>query len=1608
MSNYSTIPSTGVFGNTWGSRFNLTQGPSGLISAAGWTVGNEGFIQQTFLGASIRNFNVTAGFGDTSSNLSVQLVDDEYNISDGLEFGQGDDPYHNGQKDSFIPPGVGTPVFFKFGKTFASIGEAWIKTYDDLYGYNSFKEEFTYEITSSGKFPTEFPENTYVDLENPNPKSGKISNLNTMQLNFVDETALYENERGKNHFVFGGILQSYTQNQGPEGNPVYTVQVVDPREILSNCSVILKNYAGSVYGNKNYFNVYGFLEYDPSDSLKAEFNQLSIPGYIIGGTESIKNWNGTGYTPFFDVNGDPIVKTNNLLEKIVDYATGDTFYYGNDMYRFNPILAYSPLNYPEFFPITGQGMSRICDQGIPWYRVRQALNALFNYGGDLPAEYVDKGFGGPINFRGYNYVVDFTGIPLEKIPQMYFLDFEKIDLLSLIQELCDIISHDFIVSLLPIIDHPACKTLFDYNNYWSIKNPSQIITGIIRVDTIDKSIPPTPGSIQSYLNDLENKGIKVENKDVGYELSNDTTDNMVVGAQEIEMYYFTNNKDRDNLQLRKAKEGLKNAFEELQADQWKLETSLKQQILPFYGFLGKDVVTIPRGFGSYQQIMLDTSGLNAYGVGNYYIATELELRAAAISYENWSRFLTEYNELYMEEVGEDATFFRSLAARVPANDDVWKNSEFASLFNANKIFDGSREFAVTVPRCVYISDKNYVDEDGYPASPCAPPYGYPLYYKRAQKIGIPEAGIVGFQNALTECASNFGRFKDIASKRDELVKMQTMVKNEEAKLRIQLSQLQPNTFAYKHISNKITTAMTKASELNNKLSLALSAQENATYIKDVLSANSRFVKSLNRLAAQSMRNARKVYNFLKQVADKHLGRTFLVKIPKGCNTNYSSDISISAEGINVNNIVTGPYGFKPQPIFNDIGYFNQLENFISSFSQNQSAINSVFTYYIDYTQSQYTYGALKNNFNPITDKWEFNYNPEPQGGFFNYSLFDRNLSLSPNTAIELANTKLPFAQQQLLAPMDLTNFVDEGRIKCYVRYDHSELLDLSSVGSDNFTQQLITSYGYIPDIMEELNNIDDNKFAFQDKITANQDNINPPSVAFVKCDIDPQFYMIPKFGPKKTPVYGRTYEFSANYAPIKMIEVKNQQGCKEIKPAQPYAYPIFTVGRKKDGGFDGTEVVINDFNMYYSRDLNANIISTEKYSLNSDHVYAIITVPNRIMPTYNQRYLDGPAQAMNGASIKHILTMDVVRGMPGFDSPAPITRKKNTTINCDLFTFDQLNEARLAQKTVTDKIGFANPELKIGFNSPSPVYPDLVVLPLMSMERCYGPWFSSSIVGGANNKLRYSNIGGKVEYIKDENLAPWNYGGFQLMNEAGSLQAQFGNSLKLFSERGGFVIPDAPMGISIARALQKGGPLVTSISVDIGDKVTTTVKMDLYTARFGKLQKQKEGAIARIVRERQKIIDQNNSMIRKGIGKSVSNVNLHKMITNAGGATIKSLASVSSNNLNAIESSLVTGRTVQTNVIASVIPNTQKVVPEGETTSVDNTSYEVTASIQSPSYITETMGLFENEADFRKAYQASAGGNLMEYVRPFSKDVGNPYMPSQPYLNITAIQERIS
>lgn len=1565
---HSIIPSSGNFGNDWPKHLNFTQGISGSISVGGWTVGNEGFIQQTFLGASIRNFDISAGFGDSTSALSVSLVNDEYNKSDGTLAGNGDDVYHSGEYDNFAPPVVGSPVFFKFGKNFATIEQAWRKTFDDTYSFTTIPPNTIFpEVTISGPF--DYHSDGFYLKELPVNETSNV---------WVDKSSLLDpnnNARGKDHFIFGGILQSYTQNRGPDGNPLYSAIVQDPREILSNVAVILSDYAGTTYNLKNIINVYGFLEYDPSDALQNLLNSTAID--------------------------------KSILKKIVDPITSNVIYHGVstntntlsnlpvDCYLFPPNTSLLSIGLPPTFPITGQGFSRKSEQGMPLYRIDQALTALFEYNGNLPAEYKQSGFGGIIDFRGYKYVVDFSGIPFNKIPPMFFLNFNQIDLLSLAQELCDIISHDLFVSLLPIIDHPACKWLHEKNvANINVGNFSDIITGIIRVDTIDKSKQPQYGAIKSYLDNLSSRGIEVENQDIGFEVSNVVTDRFIVGAQEVDMYYFNNNKDRDHLELRKFKNGLPNKLQLLQGSQWNLTASLSQQILPFYGFLDKNVPTIPRGFGSYQQIMLDSSSVDAHGVGNYYIATELELRAAAVSYEVWSEFLSLYDERYLSRIDDRAPLQIALARKITSSDVTSNSDAFQSLMQGG-------EYAVDVPRCVFNSEKQYMGTDGYPASPCSPPYGYPLYYKRAEKIGIPSAGVLDILNAKKRMISNYVRSKSLNK--------ELRLKSKQNQAEIQrLINLRGETQEENEISS-YNKSIKELESLESVTSDSIRSTDNFAILKDNILKNQQRFKYANKLAKESMKNSRKVYAFLKEIADKYLGKTFLVKIPKLCNLNYSSNIITNPM---TNEISSGPFGFRPQSpnvdnrILGDISFTLNL-NLLRALSNNSSDPYNMFEHYLRYSaynsslypfnlNYRYEYGALKNNFNPISERWEFNYSPEPQGGFFNFAMFDKNLSFVESQNVP--NAQLPLSSQQFLSPKNLTNFIESnGRIGAYVRYDNSQYLTLKNVSRNSFTQEFVNNGNYVPDLLEEIDNVDqDNARSFDTIAETLAGGTKPKSIAFVKCELDSTFYIVPQVTNINTRVFGRNTKALIVSPNISFVTTTGIDGCPSIEKS--YSVPSHPMV-PDNGGDDGTYVLNEDFLRYFNPATQSHIINTNVDSLDSNHVYCLITIPGKVEPSIDARYLDGPYQAMNAAQFKNLLTADVVKGVAGFEKPTPFGKPikllNNQLCEREEFTAAAINESIAAANKIIKGTNFGNPEVRLNYTEPSPVYPDFVILPLMSNERCYGPWLSSITPNNSDsNQIRYYDIGGKIEFEKDENLAPWNYAGFQLMNEAGSLKAQFSNSLMLFVERGGYVIPEAPTGIALAKALQNGGPLITSISVSVSDKISTTVKMDLYTSRFGKLQKHKESSISQIVRERQKSIDSKNILIRKGLGK----IGFSRNFVSENNGFSDLIRSSRNDILPTTDSKL----TINDNMIATVTLEKQINKKENSTSAL--LSKRIIDMGILPDKVVEEAASHMGNLELNTNYYNSAGGDLTNIFEPYSLDVYHPNMVSFIYVNTGILQ----
>lgn len=1325
--NHSINPASGYWGTPNNISFAIPESLSSSLT-------EKGFEQQTFLGASIRSVSITAGFGDSASTLGVELVNDEYNQSDRLTYGLGDDVYHNGLYDKFSPPPVGSPVFFKLGKNRASVQDAYLNLYDQIYGYNE-------AINSPGRF----------------------------------------------HLCFGGILQSYVQNRGPNGNPLYSVSVVDPREILSNTVLILRNYAGTIFNNKNIFNLHGFLEFNTSqslqDSLRTYYKYTDILTKYI-------NPNGTYY-----YSGNDMYHNNLSLQSLINFALKD--------YQ----SSYDAL-YPETFPITGTGFSRSGPQGVPYYRVRQALDALLGIYGQLPEEYVNAGFGGFINFRGFNYIVDLSGLP-EEIPDLYYLDFDQINLLDFCLEMCDITSKELFISLLPIIDHPVCSRFYTWNNNKISENNTQdIIAGIIKIECIDKSFQPQYGAIKSYIDNLTSIGINVENQDVGFELSNVTTDKFVIGAQEVDMYYFSSYNDRGNI---RSKLGDNSYIQ----DQWKLDTIFGEQIIPYYGMLGK-AISIPKGFGAYQQILLDSSSVQAYGVGNYYIATEMELRAALISYERWSEFLIQYNDIYMQSI-ED-------------NDEVEGTAINIGVPGIDKIVPISNNYAVTVPRCVWPGFTENYDSKGLPVDPCHPPYGYPLYYKRAERIGINAIGISSIQSRVVQLITDLTSLDGDINDPNFVAYLNSILKDLE------------------NIEKATCGNLSQEDAYKKDLVKFIKEHPEDINIKYELDNLASFQKIISKISKRSKENATRVYNFIKKIAEECIGKKFLVKIPRYVNPFYNKQISLVNNNINIGDYEFGPFGFKPRAI-NTVPGYEYSQPFLAHVLLEQQLIPSQnyggkmaasFLKEKTYPYSKTLNGALDIHFNPINEQYEYNYIPEPQGGYIEFDLL-ANISQNRSLAIN-----------QGLAPIDLTYFVKNNRLGAYVRFDNSQDLGFEGINSEDFTQQTMEGSYLVSDISSTLDNLSSAEFSLPN--IGVPSTTRKPSIAFVKCEVDEKLYMPPKSIIYNFSVHA-TQVIDKGVYPDGTRQRLNPNTC-ECEDLLDYYTSHYIPKPSK-----GQVVTIRDF----IRDINTGYYKTSINDLDTNNVYALITLPNQIVPLADKRFQDGYLSNINSHQYKHLLTMDVVK-LPEFNKPA-FKNKPPTNFMQEFgnsFSPATISAALNARSQSLRSLQFGLPQ-RIQAAAPSPVFPNLVVLPLRSTERCYGPWVSNQL--DVQGQV-YNNIAGRVEFVKDENLAPWNFNGYDLMNSAGILQARFSNSLLLQSERGGFVIPEAPSGIYLGKFLSDRGPLVTNISIDISDAgVRTTYKMDLYTSSFGKLAKQKQEQIANISRERQKLKDERNALIRKGLAK---------------------------------------------------------------------------------------------------------------------------------------------
>jgi hypothetical protein len=247
--------------------------------------------------------------------------------------------------------------------------------------------------------------------------------------------------------------------------------------------------------------------------------------------------------------------------------------------------------------------------------------------------------------------------------------------------------------------------------------------------------------------------------------------------------------------------------------------------------------------------------------------------------------------------------------------------------------------------------------------------------------------------------------------------------------------------------------------------------------------------------------------------------------------------------------------------------------------------------------------------------------------------------------------------------------------------------------------------------------------------------------------------------------------------------------------------------------------------------------------------------------------IDGPVSSGAGLSQYDSLGRNIEQ--PGNDIP--------DNIRVDGDSFGSMVQRKIAQ-------------------APNSYYPSGFAIPMFSNTNRYGPW---GFVGPE----------GPVKFEEDKDLAPWNYGGYDLLNSGAIEKVQDGLTFQQVGERGGFTLVGYPLkslgqDLRSARTsyssfvLQDGtsnygdykyidttpmdgsfGPNITSINISIGEGgATTTYELATFTPSFGRMSKLNANRLKQIKALRAEQKKQSRDLKRfkaikdRGIGYGLSDI----------------------------------------------------------------------------------------------------------------------------------------
>lgn len=125
--------------------------------------------------------------------------------------------------------------------------------------------------------------------------------------------------------------------------------------------------------------------------------------------------------------------------------------------------------------------------------------------------------------------------------------------------------------------------------------------------------------------------------------------------------------------------------------------------------------------------------------------------------------------------------------------------------------------------------------------------------------------------------------------------------------------------------------------------------------------------------------------------------------------------------------------------------------------------------------------------------------------------------------------------------------------------------------------------------------------------------------------------------------------------------------------------------------------------------------------------------------------------------------------------------------------------------------------------APDVAKPTGCVVPLLNNIETYGPWY-----------IKDPAINGRVFGEQNDQLTPWNYGGFSFMDAAANVQIAESLNLMQVIEAGSVTVAGMPTKSLGDILVDRTPTYITNISVDFGvGGVTTTYDLRMYSPRYG-------------------------------------------------------------------------------------------------------------------------------------------------------------------------------